>query len=172
MGLNQLTFMTYLKFTNNHPLRAICSSVNAYNYKLASEVASIISPYVVSDFSVKNTFKFVEEIHQLSDPKSFLYSFDVSSLFTMIPSDETIEITLDYVFENKEKVEWLSRTKIKKVLTTKETNFIFNDKVYDQIDGVTKGSPLAPILTNIFMRKFEENAIPLYPDERPPLCWR
>ena len=27
---------------NNHPLRPICSSVNAKNYKLASEFASII----------------------------------------------------------------------------------------------------------------------------------
>ena len=154
---------------NNHPLRPICSSVNAYNYKLASELASIISPYAVSDFSVKNTFKFVEEINQLSYPESFLCSFDVSSLFTMIPLDETIEITLDYVFENKEKVEGLSRTKFKKllVMATKETNFIFNNKVYDQIDGVAMGSPLAPILANVFMRKFEENAILSYPGERP-----
>lgn len=99
---------------NNHPLRPICSSVNAYNYKLASELASIISPYAISDFSVKNTFTFVEEINQLSYPGSFLCSFDVSSLFTMIPLDETIEITLDYVFENKEKVEGLSRVKLEK----------------------------------------------------------
>ena len=57
--------------------------------------------------------------------------------------DETIEITLDYVFKNKENVEGLSRTKFKKLLTmaTKETNFIFNDKVYAQIDGVAIARP-------------------------------
>jgi len=101
---------------NNHPLRPICSSVNAYNYKLASELASIISSYAVSQFSVKNTFTFVHEVNQLSFPESFLCSFDVSSLFTMIPLDETIDITLDYVFENKEK--GLSRTKLKKLLVS------------------------------------------------------
>ena len=61
----------------------------------------------------------------------------------MIPLDETIEITLDYLFKNKEKVEGLSRTKFKKLLTmaTKEIKFIFNDKVYDQIDGVAMARP-------------------------------
>ena len=31
-------------------------------------------------------------------------------------------------------------------------HFLFNGKFYDQIDGVATGSPLAPVLTNIFLR--------------------
>ena len=42
-------------------------------------------------------------------------------------------------------------------MATKETHFLFNGKVYDQIDGVAMGSPLAPVLANLFMRHFEEN---------------
>ena len=38
-----------------------------------------------------------------------------------------------------------------------ESIFIFNDKVYQQIDGVSMGSPLGPILANIFMNHFENN---------------
>ena len=32
-----------------------------------------------------------------------------------------------------------------------KTHFIFNSKFYNQIDGVAMGSPLAPVLANIFM---------------------
>ena len=32
-----------------------------------------------------------------------------------------------------------------------QTHFIFNSKFYNQIDGVSMGSPLAPVLANIFM---------------------
>ena len=41
-------------------------------------------------------------------------------------------------------------TKLFKFATC-ETNFLFNGKFYDQIDGVAMGSPLAPVLANLFM---------------------
>lgn len=37
------------------------------------------------------------------------------------------------------------------VFATMKTNFLFQGEMYDQIDGVAMGSPLAPILANIFM---------------------
>ena len=87
----------------------------------------------------------------------------------MVPLDDTIEIALNYVFKDATKVEGLSREHFKEllVMATKETNFIFNNKVYDQIDGVAMGSPLAPILANIFMRNFEENALKNYTGIKP-----
>ena len=39
---------------------------------------------------------------------------------------------------------------------TTQTHFIFNGSFYDQIDGVAMGSPLAPILANLFMRHHEK----------------
>ena len=41
--------------------------------------------------------------------------------------------------------------KISKKFATCETYFLFNGKFYDQIDGVAMGSPLAPVLANLFM---------------------
>lgn len=144
----------------NHPLRPICSSTNSYNYNLSSELASILSPYTNNGYSVKNTFTFVKEIHELDLNSSYVCSFDVSSLFTSIPLDETIEIALDYVFEEQTTINGLNRKQLKKlvVMATKETHFMFNNNVYDQIDGVAMGSPLAPVLANLFMRHFEEEA--------------
>ena len=35
--------------------------------------------------------------------------------------------------------------------TNKKKIFLFNGKFYDQIDGIAMGSPLAPVLANLFM---------------------
>ena len=39
---------------------------------------------------------------------------------------------------------------------TCETHFLFKDKFYDQINAVAIGSPLAPVLANLFMGHYEK----------------
>ena len=39
---------------------------------------------------------------------------------------------------------------------TKKSHFLFADQYYNQIDGVSMGSPLGQVLANIFMCHFEE----------------
>ena len=41
-------------------------------------------------------------------------------------------------------------------LCTKEVHFMFNDEIYIQSDGVAMGSPLGPLLANIFMTSLEK----------------
>ena len=41
------------------------------------------------------------------------------------------------------------------LFTTSQTHFIFSSKFYNQIDEVAMGSPLAPVLANIFMCFYE-----------------
>ena len=71
-------------------------------------------------------------------------SFDVTSLFTNIPLDETIKIIADQLFSNSNHFEGLSREDFVKFLnlTVKNRHFISNGKFYDQVDGVAMGSPL------------------------------
>ena len=40
---------------------------------------------------------------------------------------------------------------------TSETHFYFNGDIYEQVDGVAMGSPLAPILANPFMGHHEQH---------------
>jgi len=70
----------------------------------------------------------VREIQNKQSDSSFLVSFDVSSLFTSISLNETIEIALDYLYVKEHIVHGLSRSQFKKLLAidTSETNLIFN----------------------------------------------
>ena len=88
-------------------------------------------------------------------------SFDVKSLFTNIPLQETIDICLDKLFYRCNKVNNLTRRQLTKLLkiALKQNHFMFKDRIYHQIDGVAMGSSLGPILANIFMSNFEVEAM-------------
>ena len=45
-------------------------------------------------------------------------------------------------------------------LCTKNVHFTFNNQIYIQLDGVAMGSPLGPVLANIFMVELETSVIP------------
>ena len=125
------------------PLRPVCSSINSYNYKLAKTLAQILSTFTINEYTIKNSFCFVNDVKSWSFKKCHLASFDISSLYTSIPLNETIDIACDYAFQDSNTVENLTKKEFKNLLmvATKETNFIFNGRVYDQIDGVSMGSP-------------------------------
>ena len=42
------------------------------------------------------------------------------------------------------------------VFATKRSHFVIDGQYYDQIDGVAMGSPLGPVVANIFMCNNEE----------------
>ena len=46
-----------------------------------------------------------------------------------------------------------------------KTSFIFNNKFYEQRDGVSMGSPLKRVLTNILMTEFENIVIKKFVDD-------
>ena len=80
-----------------------------------------------------------------------MLSFDVS-LFTNISLEESIGLAVSYITEGNPNLK-LSKTDLTKLLSfaTSQTNFLFNGKMCDQIDGVAVGSPLAPLLANLFL---------------------
>ena len=68
------------------------------------------------------------------------------------PLQETIDIAINLIFIHNLNLS-ITEKKLKKLVlfATSQTQFIFNSKFYSQIDGVGMGSPLAPVLANIFM---------------------
>ena len=132
-------------------LLPIVSSIGTFNDNLARFLCDLLSSLVPNDYSCKGTFSFVSQIKNANLFK-FLVSYDVTSLFINIPLQETIEIAINLIFNHNPNLN-ITRKELKKLFlfATSQTHFIFNSKSYNQIDGVTMGSPLAPVLANIFM---------------------
>ena len=104
----------------------------------------------------------------------FVGSIDVDSLFTKIPFEETTGICANTLFENTEKVD-LPKIEFMELLflATKESYFIFNGKLYKQVDGVAMGSPLGPTLANTLLVHFEKDWLQNCPsDIKPYYCRR
>ena len=77
------------------------------------------------------------------------------SLFTNIPLKETIEIVSDYVYRSEYKPNY-EKKHFKKLLTLATGGyFLYKNRLFCQIDGVTMGSPLGPTLANFFLAHFE-----------------
>ena len=110
------------------------------------------------NYIIKDTFNSVNKVSKLPiSPDNFMVSFDIESLFTNIPTAETIEIILNRALKNTDTYEGLDKPTLKKLLQicTMESHFQFNGKYYDQVDGVAMSSPLGPLFANIFMDEFE-----------------
>ena len=131
-------------------LRLIVSSKGTFNYSLASFLFDLLSSLVSNDYSCKDTFSFVSQIKNANLLKKVLVSYDVTSLFTNILLQEVIDITVNLIFNHKFNLN-ITRKELKNLFffATSQTHFIFNSKLYNQIDGVAMVSPLAPVLANI-----------------------
>ena len=157
------------------PLRPILSMTNAPQHELAKWLAELLRPVVnkYSEHTVKDAFEFCQNIdecsanHDIAD--SFMCSFDITSLFTNIPLEATVKICLDTLYRDPE----ISKPPIPEKLfeklvlkATTEVEFSFDGVMYRQKDGVAMGSPLGPVLANIFVghceTKVEESSWPLF----------
>ena len=156
---------------NELSLRPIISSISTYNYNLAKFLSSLLETVISAMHCTKDSFRFCEEIKQVRASNNFLVSYDVCSLFTSIPLTETIDIAVDLLFEKNTGFK-ISKADLEKLFqfATSGTHFTFEGKFYDQIDGVAMGSPLGPVLANLFkgyheqkwLQSFEESELILY----------
>lgn len=146
----------------NIPIRPIVSFINSPAYKLANFLNKIFNSYlqVSSPFSIKNTSQL---INSLSDfpipPNSFLVSFDIKNLFPSVPSGECVDIVSNLFSSST-----LNPTHIPVLLsllkiTLDQNFFVFNNKFYQQLTGLAMGSPLSPLLSEVFLKNLEINII-------------
>ena len=87
--------------------------------------------------------------------------------------NETIDIAVDLILEHDSQFP-IKKSDLKKLFSfaTAETHFLFNGKFYDQVDGVAMGSPLAPILGNLFLGFHEETWLNNFNHSNHPLLYR
>ena len=91
-----------------------------------------------------------------------MVSFDVKSVFTLVPLEHTIDIIIKRIYEKHEITTVFTKPETKKLLKTctKNVHFSFNSNIYIQIDGVAMGLSMDPVLANIYMVELESALVP------------
>ena len=84
--------------------------------------------------------------------------FDVSSLFTNVPLDETIKICSDVLYGDSDLQPLIPRDVFVELMKSaiSSVEFNFNNTMYKQTDRVAMGSPLGPALAIIFVGYYQE----------------
>ena len=160
----------------NVQLRPILSMVGSAQHELAKWLSEVLDP-VLQKYSkqcIKDSFTFAEFMQNLNikDETSFMCSFDISSLFTNVPLNETIKICADALYRSElNSPPFPEEVFIELMETaTRSVEFSFNNEMYQQKDGVAMGSPLGPALANIFVGFHEERLFDC--DQKPGVYFR
>jgi hypothetical protein len=134
------------------PLRPIMNCISSPTYALAKYLRGLLSSLVgQSDHHIKNLEAFIQKLQGIQlNEADIVVSFDVVSLFTKVPLDDTLQL-LSGRFQMQ------TVDLIRHVLMS--MYILYNGSFYNQKDGVTMGSPLVPVVANIYMEHFEKQAI-------------
>ena len=142
------------------PLRPVVSMINTAEYHLAKYLDSIIKPHIPSKFMLNSTSDFLHRLKEFCfKPTDILVSFDVVSLFTNVPLDFSINIIADNVYKQDSTPGYDKKTFKKLMEIATSGVFMYQEKYFRQIDGVTMGSPLGPTIANFCLAYFEEKLV-------------
>jgi hypothetical protein len=156
------------------PLRPVLSAINTPEYYLAKWLEQHLKPFVDNTYTVSSSSDFVEELHTLRPSDTDVcVSLDIKSLYTNVPLKEVIDDIAETVYATNAESSFFIDSKITpKVLKNmlkvcSQSIFLYDHKVYKQIDGVAMGSPLAPLLANWFVSKIENTILRQNIDYKP-----
>ena len=155
------------------PLRPIVSSCGSVTYGVAKELAKILKPLVgKSPHHINSTQDFVEQAkHFKLEAGECLSSYDVSALFTSVPIDPALNVIKDLLVKDNTLKE---RTvmEVEDIILLlefclKNTYFSFQGQFYEQVGGAAMGSPVSPIVANLYMEYLEQKALSTAPNPPP-----
>jgi hypothetical protein len=146
------------------PMRPIVNFRNSPSYALAQHLNPILQSITKNTFTVKNSYEFVDRLKKIKVKPGYVScSFDVVSLFTNVPQEDTIT----YIKQRlKEETKWKDITKLDEkdiicllTLCLQCSYFRFRENIYIQHDGVPMGSPISPAFANLFMENLETTIV-------------
>ncbi len=155
----------------NLPLRPIVVSRGCVTYQIAKLVADILSPLVTwNPYCLKNSAELVDVLSSVVlDEDDIMVSFDVTALFISVPVDHSLEVVRGLLSQDDTLPcrTCLSVTHVIELLELclRSTYFAYEGQMFSQVEGAAMGSPVSPIVTNIFMQWFEETALDTFPYE-------
>jgi hypothetical protein len=157
------------------PLRPIVSSIGSITYHASKHLADMLAPIVgKTEHHIKNSVEFAKTIEDLEvSPVEKLVSYDVTALFTSIPVPKAIEV-IRAPLEQDATLYERSVLSVDQLMVLLEfvlntTYFMFQGAFYKQTHGAAMGSPVSPIVANLYMEYFEQRA--LTSTDRGPSLW-
>ena len=158
------------------PMREIVDSTGSVTKDIDKYIASILKTYVgKNEHYVKNSAHFANMIKDLKvNDDEILVSYDVVALYPSVPQDEAIELvhqkmTNDPNLSKKTTLSAESITKLFK-LCVQKTYFVFNKKLYIQVNGLAIGASTSGFAAELFMERLETRALDTFVD--PPTIWK
>ena len=127
---------------------------------LAKYLDTIIKPVMPGKYSINSNRQFLNNLNSFQhETGDYCISFDVTSLFTNIPLEETLQLVVERLYseDNPMKPPMPKSSMMALLECATGGIFTYKENLYQQTDGVSMGNPLAPTLANLFMGNLEEN---------------
>ena len=82
------------------PLRPVISTIGTATYELAKYLVQILKPLGQWQYTIKSSKSFMKTLKKQKIPPGYqMVSFDVVSLFTNVPLEETINIIIKRIYD-------------------------------------------------------------------------
>ena len=90
-----------------------------------------------------------------------MFSFDIVSLFTKVPVDEAIDIISSRLAQDNTLDERTTMPPgtICQLTKLPQLNILSVQRLFLQLEGAAMGSPLSPVIANVYMEALEERAL-------------
>ena len=148
------------KYTDLPSFRPIIDTTNTPHYGVGKFLTRLLNPLTQNVYSIKDSFEAVDRIRsmptELFDESYRYFFFDVTSLFTNVPLNNTINIILHRIYKENIVKTNMRKSTLKKLIkgSCTKTAFSFDGRIYKQIDGVFMGLSLGPVLANVTLTEF------------------
>ena len=147
------------------PLRPIVSSQGSVTYGVAKELARILKPLTGNTIhQVNNSKEFAEDIKKIKlEEGECIISYHVAALFTSIPVKSALEVIKKNLEQDTE-LHQRTTMSSQNILDLLEfclcnTYFLFQGQYYEQNQEAVMGSPVSPVVANLYMEFFEDTAL-------------
>ena len=143
----------------------IISSRGSVTYGVANVLGKILKPLVGKfPHHVHSTKDFVERVSKVThQPDEYLCSYDVTALVTSVPVEPACNIIKD-VLEQDTSLHNRTALSVQNVIELlgfclHNAYFFFHYQFHEEVEGPAMGSPVSPIVANLYMEHFERKAL-------------